>query len=453
MNPIASVASPQPLAETPLASNGRPSGPRLRRLSTGVLTTLFLAACGGDQAADSGVATGTVQAYTNANIFDGTGAQPVQDGVLLVQGGRITQVGSAAQVQVPEGAEVTDLGGRWVIPGMINAHAHVDDPQGDRTPEEEQLDIYAHYGVTTVLSLGETSPDALGLRGDRWSPQLRTSRLIASGPIRTPMTVDSARILVEELAGLDVDWVKIRVDDFLGTQQKMPPEVYQTVISEARNRDIPVAVHMVTLEDAKGVLEAGASLIAHSVRDQPIDQHFIDLLLERNVCVVPTFTRELSTYVYAERPAFFDDPFFRERAAPADPDAILTPEFRTAQTSAAAEYYRDALPVAEENMRRLQQAGVGIAFGTDTGVTFPGRYQGYLEHVELEMMVDGGFTPAQALHSATGVTARCIGLEGEVGTLQPGAWADFVVLDANPLQDIRNTRQMHGVWIAGNQIR
>jgi imidazolonepropionase-like amidohydrolase len=419
-----------------------------------LLALLALAGCGGtDGPATFAGGSGAVQAYTNANIFDGTGGQPIQNGVLLVQDGRVTQVGSASQVQIPAGAEVTDLAGRWVIPGLINAHAHVDDPTGDRTPEEEQLDIYAHYGVTTVLSLGEASPDALALRGDRWTPQLGTARLIASGPIRTPMTVDSARILVEELAAMDVDWVKIRVDDFLGTQTKMPPEVYQAVISEANSRNLPVAVHMVTLDDAKGVLRAGASLIAHSVRDRAIDQEFIDLLNERNVCVVPTFTRELSTYVYAERPPFFDDPFFRERASPPDPDVIRTPEFQASQRSAAADYYREQLPVAKENMVRLKESGVGIAFGTDTGVTFAGRYQGYLEHVELEMMVEAGFTPAEALQAATGVTARCIGLAGQVGTLQTGAWADFVVLDANPLEDIRNTREMHGVWIAGNRIR
>jgi imidazolonepropionase-like amidohydrolase len=417
-----------------------------------VAPLLLFAACGGD-AGNAPAEVADAQAFTNASIFDGTGGPVVEGGVLVVEGGKIVAAGAADEVEVPSGAEVVDLGGRWVVPGLINAHAHVDDASGQGPSAQEQLEVYAHYGVTTAISLGESTTEALSLRSTRESPDLQHARVYAAGPIFTPMTADSARAAVQQLATMGVDWVKIRVDSFLGSQQKMPPEAYEAVIETARENGLPVAVHLVELEDAKGVVQAGASLVAHSVRDQPVDDELISMLTSRNICVVPTFTRELSTYTYAERPEFFDDPFFLERAAPADLEGFFTPALAQSQTSEGANYWREHLPVAEDNMRRLQEGGVSIAFGTDSGTGFPGRFQGYLEHVELEMMTEAGFTPEEALLSATGVTARCVGLEGVVGTLQPGAWADFIVLDANPVEDIRNTREIQSVWIAGNQVR
>jgi imidazolonepropionase-like amidohydrolase len=442
----------------PSRARGRgASGLRARWLARvsvpGIL--LFAAGCA-EEAPEAGSDAAAVQAFTNAQIFDGTGSPVIENGVILVEDGRITGVGN---VDVPEGAEVVDLAGRWVIPGLINSHAHVERVGGQGPSVEEQLDIYAHYGVTTAISLGEDPPEALALRANRDSTGLGTARLYASGviwspPSYTPESVDTARAHVNRLAEMGVDWVKIRVDAQLGAAQKMPPEVYQTVISTAQEHGLPVAVHLVDLEDAKGVLEAGAALIAHSVRDQEVDQELIDMMRERNVCLVPTFTRELSTYAYAERPAFLDDPFFLERAAPANIDAFPSDSLMQLQaTGAGAAYYKAQLPVAQENLRRLHQAGVGIAFGTDSGTRFPGRFQGYLEHLELEMMVEAGMTPEQALRSATGEAARCVRLQGTVGTLQPGAWADFVVLNASPLEDIRNTREIQSVYIAGNQIR
>ncbi len=438
-------------------AQGRRPGTGFSILPLSGLFLLVAAGCGGD-AGDgaAGGGTGEVQAFTNARVWDGTGAPVMENATIVVSDSRIVSVG---QGEIPEGAEVVDLGGRFVMPGMINAHAHVENPTGTGTSVAEQLDIYAHYGVTTVLSQGEDPLDALPLRANRDNPSLRTARLYASGLIYAPTSydetsVDSARVHVDAVAAADVDWVKIRVDSNIGQQQKMPPEVYQAVISRAREHGLPVTVHLVELEDAKGVLEAGAALIGHSVRDRPVDQEFIDMMRERNVCLVPTLTRELSTYVYAERPAFLDDPFFLERAAPAGIDTFPPASLRQQQAEgAAALYYKAQLPVAERNLMALHQAGIGIAMGTDSGTRFPGRFQGYLEHLELEMMADAGMTPEAVLRAATGDAARCIRLEGTVGTLQPGAWADFIALDADPLQDIRNTRQIYGVWIAGNQIR
>jgi imidazolonepropionase-like amidohydrolase len=419
--------------------------------STAMLAALTLLGAGATLAAlgpmpeaaasASGVARVELRAFTNARIFDGTGAAPVSGGVIVVRNGAIEAVGPAASVPIPPGADVVDLGGRFVMPGLVNAHGHV---AGDRARAVEQLDQYAYYGVTTVVSLGD---DAANLRDERASPDLRRARLFVAGPNIGATSVADARQQVDRLAGMQVDWVKTR----LAGQNRMSAEVYGALTEAARQRNLPVAIHVEDLEGAKQAVRGGGSLVGHSVRDRPVDAELIAMMRERDVCLVPTLTRELSTFVYAERPDFFDDPFFLERAAPPNLEGFLTPQLRAQSTSASAQYWREALPLAKENMRRLHEAGVGIAMGTDTGPT--GRFQGYFEHLEMKMMVDGGMSPRDVLIASTSGAARCVGMDSEVGSLREGAWADLLVLDADPLQDIRNMRRIHSVWIAGNPVR
>ena len=253
------------------------------------------------------------------------------------------------------------------------------------------------------------------------------------------------------IADMGADWVKTRVDDGLDTRAKISPEVYGAMIAAADEHGIPVAIHIVDLEDAIGVVQAGADLVAHSVRDEPVNQTLIDAMLDADVCVVPTLTRELSTFVYAERPDFFDDPFFLAGAAPPDLENFITPELEAQSKTTAAVFFRDALPLAQENMKRLHDAGVGVAMGTDTGPL--GRFQGYFEHLEMELMVEGGLSAAAVIHASTGGAASCLGLSGTVGTLEPGARADLLAIESSPLADIRSTRQIHGVWMSRNRIR
>ncbi len=415
------------------------------------LLTMATAACSGpsaDTTPESAVADEAVPAsapapiaFTNARILDGTGGPLVDDGVVLVRGGVISQVGPRGQVTLPPEAEVVDLEGRFLLPGFINTHGHVG-RTGDRSDVGEQLEIYAHYGITTVFSLGDEAEDP---RDERWSPDRTRARLFVTGPSLTPSSPADAADEVRRVAQMGADWVKIHVN------AQRNRDTYPAVIEAARARSMPVAVHIEELEDARGVLEAGARLLAHSVRDLPVDTPLIEGMRERGVCLVPTLTRELSTFVYAERPDFFDDPFFLERSAPDDLEAFLTPQRQAAAEGPGAQRWREALPLAKENMVRLHEAGVGIAMGTDTGPT--GRWQGYFEHVEMEMMVEGGMAPADVIVSATGGAARCMGMEGIIGTIERGVWADFVVLERDPRDDIRNTRTIHSVWTAGNRVR
>jgi imidazolonepropionase-like amidohydrolase len=155
--------------------------------------------------------------------------------------------------------------------------------------------------------------------------------------------------------------------------------------------------------------------------------------------------------VYASEPQFFADPFFVKEADPAVLAELRRPErMKTVAANPSTARYREALRVASLNLKTLFDAGVPIAMGTDTGP--PARFQGYFEHLELERMVAAGLTPAQALVAATSGAARCLGLSANVGTLQAGRWADILVLRQDPLADVRNTRTLESVWIAGNRV-
>jgi imidazolonepropionase-like amidohydrolase len=258
--------------------------------------------------------------------------------------------------------------------------------------------------------------------------------------------------MVDEVAALKPDIIKVKVDDQLGTARKMPPAAYQALIEEAHKKGYRVAVHMFYLDDAKGVLKAGADMLAHSIRDADVDDEAIALLKKRNAYYCATLTREVSTFIYGSTPKFFSDPFFLREADKPVLDALNDPKKQEAmRNSKSAQRYKAALEVANRNLKKLYDSGVPVVMGTDTGP--PARWQGYFEHVELAMMTQAGLTPMQALLSATRDGARFLKMQGMIGTLEPGAWADLLVLQANPLDDIRNTRTIDSVWIAGNRVQ
>jgi len=394
-------------------------------------------------------------AFTGVRLIDGTDRAPVDNATIVVRDGRIVAAGRRASV--PRGASVVPLDGKTVIPGLVNAHGHVGDTvglQGGRYSAGNvlrDLRLYAAYGVTTVMSLGGDQRAAFEARDAQRTPTLNRARIFAAGPVLAPSSPDDARRLVAEDDALRVDIVKIRVDDNLGTTEKMAPDIYRAVIGEAHKRDMRVAVHLFYLADAKALLDAGADVIAHSIRDADVDDAVVAAMKRRQVCYCPTLMREVSTFVYESTAPFFSDPFFLKHADPQVVAALQEPARQEAmRRSPAAQRYKAALEVAERNLKTLADAGILIAMGTDSGP--PARFQGYFEQMELELMVRSGLSPRQALTAATRDAARCMRLDRELGTLEPGKWADFVVLDADPLADIRNTRAIDSVWIAGNRV-
>jgi imidazolonepropionase-like amidohydrolase len=417
------------------------------------LSVAALSALAIDVAAQSAPAT----AFIGARLFDGSAQPPIEDATIVVRAGRITAVGPSTRVQIPAGANRISLAGKTIIPGLINSHGHVGDTTG---LEEKQysaanvsrdLERYSAYGVTSVFSLGGDGPPSFAARDAQRAATLNRTRIWAAGPVLEPTSIAQARWLVSENAAMHADIVKIRVDDTLGTVAKMPPDIYRAVIDEAHKRGQRVAVHVFYLADAKDVLDAGGDFIAHSVRDLEVDEPFIAAMKRRNICLSPTLMREVSTFVYESTPPFFSDPLFLAHADKTAVAALREPARQAEmRASASAQRYKTALKVAMRNVKKLSDAGVTIAMGTDTGP--PARFQGYFELMELEMMVKAGLTPRQALVSATSDAARCLKIDAEVGTLEAGKWADFVALDADPLSDISNVRKIDSVWIAGNRV-
>jgi imidazolonepropionase-like amidohydrolase len=399
-----------------------------------------------------------VKAFVGARVFDGSGKPAIENATLVVRDGRVEAVGPASAVKAPTGAQTINLAGKFIIPGLISTHVHISDVQGIRPPaytEENtlrQLGVFARYGVTAVLSLGGEKEPAFKARDSQNTPSLDRARIYLSGDAITGRTPQDAREMVARVAALKPDIIKIRVDDNLGASPKMPPDVYRAIIDEAHQRGLRVTAHIFYLEDAKDLLRAGVDFIAHSVRDKEIDDEFISLMKKRDIPYCPTLTREISTFVYESTPSFFSDPFFLREADREVVAQLKEPQRQEAmRKSATAQRYKEALAVAKRNLKKAIDAGLLVAMGTDAG-PFANRFQGYFEHLEMEIMAEAGLTPAQILRASTGDAARAMKVDG-IGVITKGAWADFVVLDRDPLKDIRNTRSIASVWIAGNQLK
>ncbi|HEY9487540.1 MAG TPA: amidohydrolase family protein [Chryseosolibacter sp.] len=395
-------------------------------------------------------------AFINARIIDGSGRDPIPSGVLLIENGRVAAIGSADEVTIPESATVKDVAGRTIIPGIINAHGHVGNAKGiegghySRENVIDNLEIYARYGITTVVSLGDDQKEGLPLRHVNDSMATGRARLFIAGEVITGSTPDEAISVVDSNHRMGVDFMKIRVDDNLGTAEKMSEEVYRAVIDHSHDLGYRIATHMYYLDDARKLLQAGSDLIAHSVRDFPVDEDFIRLIKEKKIGYCPTLTREVSTFVYGDTAEFFSDPFFRREYDAAMIEPLKDPARQLqVNNNRNAQIYRKQLPVAIANLKTLSDQGVPIVFGTDSGV--PTRFMGYFEHMEMQMMADAGLTPMQIIVSATKNAAEYMGLK-DLGTLTPGHWADFVVLEADPLKDISNMKTIFEVYIGGEAV-
>jgi imidazolonepropionase-like amidohydrolase len=396
-------------------------------------------------------ADGTGKAWIGARIIDGSGAPPIENGILYIRDGRIAGVGKS--VKLPSGVEKIDAKGKTIIPGLISAHSHINDPA--------QLGIYLRDGITTILSLGGYKEFAIREQVASAAPGT-FPHLYVAGPIQDSTVIpgavavktpEEARKSVDELIRNKPDIVKLRVDDFLGARPKMPPDVYTAIIDEAHKNGFRTAAHIVLLDDAKGVLRAGLDYIAHSVRDREVDDEFIALMKQRGAYYCPTLTREVAVFTYSETPSFFSDPFFLKEADPAEIAKMQDPKHQEAvRNDASAGWYKEHLQIAMRNLKRLSDAGVPIVMGTDSGGG-PGRFQGYFEHLELEYETKSGLTPMQVLVSATSTPAQFLHISDKVGTLEKGKQADFVVLSGNPLEDITNTRKIDSVWVGGVEVQ
>ena len=403
---------------------------------------------------------GGVVAFTGARVIDGTGAAPIEGATIVVSDGRIQAVGRNATI--PAGATRIDMAGKTIMPGLINAHGHLGADSSKRPSRDRltaQLRMYADYGITTVQVLGlplDDVPEGIKLRDESRPAGTATDRarvLIAAASLRNLKTEQEARDWANKYADLKVDIVKMHIT---GGPMDMTPAVYGALIDQAHKRGTRTAAHLFYLRDAKGLLDKGIDVIAHSIRDQPVDQATIAAIKSRDVEYIPTLTRDIATFIYEGTPPYFTDAFFSRHI----PGSYYKDEMAKLKDPAnqekikkdpAAQSIKPALDQGRKNLKTLSDAGVTIALGTDTG-TNEGQWQGYFEHIELEEMVKSGMTPMQVLVAGTMGAAKAANIQQQFGSIVAGKQADLLVLNANPLTDIKNTRQIHSVWIAGRRL-
>jgi len=412
-----------------------------------------------------------------ATLIDGTGRPPLKNAVLVIDAGRISAVGPADKVKAPPGARALDLKGRTIIPGLINAHGHVGLVVGGqsradgytRENVQTQLLQYERYGVTSVLTLGLNRDLVYDVRDEQRRGTVPGATLFTAGrgigvpdgappvpsapdQVYRPRTPEEAVANVEEAAARKPDYFKIWVDDVFGKFPKMDPAVFKAAIDAAHRHSIKVASHVFYLGDAKAVITSGVDALAHSVRDQPVDDELVAMMKKRGTFYVATLNVDASFSAFADDPALLDDPFLTAALPPDSVQQFRSPEYR-AKVAADPNVpkARAALENGMRNLKTLHAKGVHIAFGTDSGAN-PVRIQGWGEHRELELMVKAGLSPMDALVAATRGSATMLGISDR-GTLEKGKRADLLVLAGNPLDDIRNTRKLVSVWHDGREIQ
>ena len=410
----------------------------MRRLITspGSLVTLLAllaaAACSGGS---EDPPASTAVAFEGARLIVGDG-QVVESATFVVDGGRFVDAGATGSVAVPAGAARVDLAGRTVMPAIVDTHVHL-----SQTREALLADLRqrAYWGVGAALSLGSDEGDlAFEVRAEE-IPGAARYRTAGRGITRpepgrpeVPFwidTPDEAREAVGELAGRQVDIVKIWVDDRNGQFDKLTPELYGAVIDEAHANGLRVTAHIFSLEDAKGLLRAGIDAFAHGVRDRDIDDEFVRMV--------------------DEHPALVLVPNLPGRGVPTDVSwlagGVPAEQFAQLQQQAAAENpaAQEAFGIQARNLARMAGEGVLVALGSDGNTP-------WAPHQEMEDMVIAGMSPAVVLVAATSRGAGLLRLE-EAGTVETGRSADFIVLEANPLDDITNTRRIVSVYMRGDE--
>jgi len=256
---------------------------------------------------------------------------------------------------------------------------------------------------------------------------------------------------VKQLADMKVDLVKVWVDDHLGKDKKIPLDLVKHIIADAHQHHLKAAAHIFYLEDARTLVNSGLDALAHSVRDKPVDDAFVAAMKKGGTYQIPTLSREASMFVYGSYSKMLDDPLYVKAVSPAMLKTLKTAEYQKKSASDPDfKEYPQFLKTAQSNLKKLHDAGVKIAFGTDTGV--PLRIPGYFEHWEMQLMSESGIPARDIIVAASKTASEFLGVSKDLGTLEKGKWADLIVLTKNPLDDIRNSRSIESVMIAGNVV-
>jgi imidazolonepropionase-like amidohydrolase len=415
--------------------------------------------------------------FTHATLIDGKGGKPQENTDVLVKGNTIISIGKNLKAA---GARVVDLRGKTIMPSLISDHVHVglihgpDDKANPYTRDKivSQLKKYESYGVSNIMVMGTDRPLLFdqGIRDSSMAELLPGARLHSAGygfgmpeaapPVGMGMThvfrtSSPAQVpaAFDTLVKVKPDLVKMWVDDFGDkTKAKMPAAVYGAIITEAHKRGLRVASHVFYLSDARQLVNDGVDIIAHSIRDSVIDDALLQKMKAKHVVYIPTLSLDEFAYIYARKPDWINDPFFKVSLEPGVYELITSEKYQTDLKNSPA-YAKNlaAFQIALKNLKRIYDAGILVCLGTDSGAMML-RAQGFSEHLELELMVQAGLTPLQALTVATKNSSEMLRIDQQFGTLEKGKVADFIILDANPAAGIKNTRKISAVYKSGKEV-
>ena len=386
----------------------------------------------------------------------------------MVENGRIVSVGTAtlaAVAALPAGAQVRDASGKWILPGLIDAHVHAD--------SDRDLKTMIDWGVTSVRLMAEDVAAAEKLASESRN-RSDVPEVFPAAPIftarggwwdqgepadahldRFPPAPAAARASVRKAKELGSSEIKLMLDDMGWCRDPKPrlprmrPDVAKALIQEARRLGLRAIVHAPELADAKEAIAGGATALAHGVLD-PIDGATLAVMKNRPVFYVPT----MDIFEFLADPRGFVDSVLSDPRAAAGLPAETVARYRGAAYSDGyrerypnAENVRRRLPALQENLRNVEAAGVPIALGTDTWA-FPGLGVS----IEMDLHVRAGLTPLQAIRSATQTAARSLAIERDRGTLEAGKRADLLVLSADPVADVKNVRAIDAVYRGGRRV-
>jgi imidazolonepropionase-like amidohydrolase len=447
---------------------------RTVKLGLGIATVALLAAM--PAAAETTVLKGMT-------LIDGTGKPAQANSAIVMTDGKIAWVGPVAQLKAPAGAATVDLTGKYVIPGLIDSHVHIG-IMHDKTQDikyytqqnvEADLKTYAAYGVTGVQVLGTDKDLVFDVRKQQRAGRPKMARVYTAGQgvvfkggyggvlgLNVQVaTAEEARKAVDEQAAKGVDIIKLWMDDERkAIPVKMTYAVSKAAIEQAHKHKLKAVAHVFYLADAKELIREGVDGFAHMVRDQPVDQELLSMMKAKGTWMVSaTLSREMA-YSLAIMP-WLQDPFFTRGVTPGtltflksttrQKNVMLGPT-RFPGLPYEKKVFADmdrTLFQAMENWQAMVKAGVNVGMGTDSGPN--GRFPGFNAHEEMQMQVLAGRQPLEAIKSATSDNARWLG-DKSVGSIEAGKWADLVVLNRDPLADIRNTHTIQSVYVAGNSV-